>query len=200
MVLLRLFRELFGKLNYLIQVRRHGIRLPSYSTLPLSARFQMMLLARSFWPGSERPPLPGRCFCRLSEWIRRSQCFTSVDPLLPASESKRSNRAYDADGHTESNGTSTGIVLGDPQAQEWAEKALKHLEPDVKCIHIRPFYMHGSRWPSCLAVPLVSAGDTVGCFIIGRPEGYRFYSEDIDYCEDIRRSGVIVITLWLAWA
>ncbi|MGB4496427.1 MAG: HAMP domain-containing sensor histidine kinase [Bacillota bacterium] len=117
-----------------------------------------------------------------------SVLFTSVDPLVAGlSESKRSNRAYDADGHTESNGTSTGIVLGDPQAQEWAEKALKHLEPDVKCIHIRPFYMHGSRWPSCLAVPLVSAGDTVGCFIIGRPEGYRFYSEDIDYCEDIRR-------------
>ncbi|NLA07215.1 MAG: hypothetical protein GX872_06250 [Firmicutes bacterium] len=122
-----------------------------------------------------------------------SVLFSSADPLIigPA-EPEGSDITDGSYSYGTFEDTSASIVLGDPEAEGWAYKALKQLEPDMTHMFIRPFYMHESRWPSCLAVPLVSGGDTIGLFIIGKPKGDRFSKEDIVYCESVRQDLTLV--------
>ena len=123
-----------------------------------------------------------------------SVLFSSADPLIVSSfEPDDKDTTDDVNARSAFGDAFDSIILGDPDAEEWADKALKQLEPDVTHIYIRHFYMHESLWPSCLAVPLVSGGDTIGCFIIGKPRGDRFNREDIDYCESVRHD---LMLLW----
>lgn len=128
-----------------------------------------------------------------------SVLFSSTDPLIAHSgEFESQDITGDFYFSGASGDTSASIVLGDPEAEEWANKALKQLEPDITHMFIRPFYMHDSSWPSCLAVPLVSGGDTIGCFIMGKPRGDRFYEEDIDFCESVRHELMLVWEKFMA--
>lgn len=123
-----------------------------------------------------------------------SVLFSSTDPLIVSSFAPESNDSTgDLNTRSAFGDAFDSIILGDPEAEEWADKALKQLEPDLTHIYIRPFYMHESRWPSCLAVPLVSGGDTIGYFVVGKPRGDRFNKEDIDYCESVRHD---LMLLW----
>ena len=116
-----------------------------------------------------------------------SVLFSSTEPLIVNSAEPEGNGTTgDFNASSALYYAFACIILGDPEAEEWVDKALKQLEPDMPHIYIRPFHMHESRWPACLAVPLVSGGNAIGYFIMGKPKGDRFSKEDIDYCESVR--------------
>ena len=123
-----------------------------------------------------------------------SVLFSLTVPLIIGSvqsEDPDMERGFPAYGT--SGDTCGTIILGDPEAEEWADRALEELESDRACMFIRPFYMRDSRWPSCLVVPLVSGGEIIGLFICGKPEGDKFTNEEMSFCESVRHD---LILLW----
>ncbi len=69
-----------------------------------------------------------------------SVLFSSTDPLIAHSgEFESQDITGDFYFPGASGDTSASIVLGDPEAEEWANKALKQLEPDITNMFIRPF-------------------------------------------------------------
>lgn len=122
-----------------------------------------------------------------------SVLFSSANSLITLSDELEGQNTNGDSSYGLSGDAVASIILGDSEAEEWANEALKHLEPDLTHMFLRPFYMHNSSWPSCLVVPLVSAGETMGLLIIGKPKGDKFTKEDLDFCESIRQD---LILLW----